>query len=122
MSVMALKECLYNRLDAATALWEMKEEEYEGYGKVFTCLLIPPIDGSVFAYGRPALAFYVYMDHDNKLFACIHSIDDSGVSIFGGGGGLDKLVEYIKNQEYRCPTKVELAEFCQSIGAHPDYW
>lgn len=117
-----MKACMYDKIRTATAMYEMKEEEHEGIGKVFTCLLTPPADGSVFSYGRPALAFYAYMDHESKLFSCIHSIDDSGVSIYGGQGGLDKLVEYIKNQEYQCPSRAELILFCNSIGAYPDYW
>ena len=89
-------------------------------------LLVPPVDGSIFPYVCPALAFYTYIDPDGKFFACIYSKDDSGVSIYGNEHTNDvttsKFLEFLESMEFKCPTRDELAAFCQLVGAYADYW
>ena len=93
-------------------------------------LLYP--NGSIFSYGRPALFVYANLRGDGTgpaFFACIRSIDDSGVSIFGPiedvekvRGRLKKFVDFLIELEYACPTKEQLREFCKNNYLQESYW
>lgn len=118
----------FELIEAATKLFELEVTENFARG-----LLYPT--GKPWSYGRAALAVYARVSPqggDSKaweFFACIRSIDDSGVSIFGPSEEkekakkrFDKFVEFIKSLEFRCPTPEELREYCKTAGIQEDYW
>ena len=119
----------FDLIDQATELFKLKVNQQSNFA---SGLLYP--SGSPFSYGRPALAMYARVsksaESDNyEFFACIRSIDDSGVSIFGPAETIekakkrfDKFVEFIRSLEYKCPTRDELREFCKVNGIQEDYW
>ena len=123
-------------MDEATELFKLVTE-LGPEKQIQTCgLLNPPSDNSIFAYNLPALHIIMRVSCNSSVnyefFACIRSIDDSGVSIFGPSetyekakDRYDKFVEYIKTGlsfSYLCPNKKELEAVCQRIGAAANYW
>lgn len=124
---MIVKKDLYDLLRQAKELFEPKIEGAEIQG-----LLYPT--GSPFAYRYPALAFYarVQMTEDTinyELIAVIHSIDDSGVTIYGPSESREKakkrfdaFVEFINEQEFACPTPEQIKIFSQKNGVFADHW
>lgn len=126
----------------------MSNEKFNGYGlidevtKLFKLVfdeadytiegLLYPTD-SVFSYGRPALYVYAHTNGgpsgETAFFACIKSIDDAGVSIFGPVEELEKartrvkkFANFLLQLQYACPTKTQLREFCKNNGLQEDYW
>lgn len=117
----------FKLIEQATELFKLQKEQDQCIG-----LLYPAAEAGVYPYRRPALAVYArvtVVGNTGDFFACIRSIDDSGVSIFGTMEPLEKargryvaFVEFIESLEYACPTKEQLREFCQNNGVGEDYW
>ena len=116
----------FDLIEIATELFALKVNDDSLSG------LLYPI-GSIFSYGRPALFVYTNVvgtgNGGPAFFACIRSIDDSGVSIFGPiedvekvRGRLKKFVDFLIELEYACPTKEQLREFCKNNYLQESYW
>ena len=115
----------FDLIEIATELFALKVNDDSLSG------LLYPI-GSIFSYGRPALFVYANLHGDGTgpaFFACIRSIDDSGVSIFGPIEDVEKSRKRLKNfaqflieLEYACPTKEQLREFCKNNYLQESYW
>ena len=119
---------LQQKIEAATELFKMKVENFDWVG-----LLLPPKDGSIFAYDRPALGIKITIrEHDGRteFLAVIKSSDDSGCTIFGPKEeklkALDRYsafrIDFIKTFGIQCPTKEQLTNFCKLHGVFPDYY
>ena len=115
----------YKEIEQVTELFKLNVKDDSLFG------LLYPTD-SVFSYGRPALYVYANIIGDGNgpsFFACIHSIDDAGCSIFGPVEGPEKskkrlvaFAELLRNLQYACPTKAQLREFCKNNYLQEDYW
>jgi hypothetical protein len=115
----------YKLIGQVTELFKLEVTEDAVFG------LLYPTD-SVFSYGRPALYVYANAKGDSSgiaFFACIHSIDDSGCSIYGPVEEIEKakkrlaaFAEFLKGLEYACPTKAQLREFCKNNYLQENYW
>jgi len=117
----------YKLIKQVTELFKLEVAEDSLFG------LLYPTD-SVFSYGRPALCVYANVNNNIEgkgpsFFACIHSIDDAGCSIYGPAEEVEKakkrlvaFAEFLRNLQYACPTKDKLREFCKDNYLQEDYW
>ena len=116
----------YDTLEAAKKLFTLRDSENGFDG------LLYPTEGGVYPYDFPALSVYgrIYPKDDKyTFFACISSIDDSGVSIYGpveeqdkAKDRMNKFKEFISNNGFACPNRLQLSNICLDIGTYADWW
>jgi hypothetical protein len=122
----------FELIEAASELFTLKVEGFQANGLLYPLPI--GVDGAIFAYGCPALHVTARVDrlagNQNAFFACIRSIDDSGVSIFGpvedsamkAEKRFENFIALLENLQFQCPNKQELVAFTQKNGCHADYW
>lgn len=89
-------------------------------------------NGTIYAYGYPALFVDINVSHKDSQYKphmAICSIDDHGLSFHANWTSekkanyiYDKMVKFINNCEFICPTKESVFEFCEQNGLTADYW
>ena len=93
----------------------------------FYGLMYPPKDGSIYAYGRPAL-FIEGVWSTSGAMIVIRSIDDSGMTMLFSANNKVALTEFRKylnaecESEFQCPSANELEAFAKTQNASVDYW
>lgn len=122
---------LSRSIDEITALFVFKEEVvHPAWSRTMVGYLLPPRDRSIFAYREACLEAIARViqrgDEPPYPFVGIHSIDDSGCSLWGKAGGgdaeVDKVVAFLMQDGPRCPDKDELDAWCLVNGFYAEYW
>lgn len=117
-----MNDC-FDRINKATELYTITKNEDES----FYGLLVPPKDGSIYAYNRPALSIDgTISEIDGTIQIVIRSIDDSGLTMWFREGNkkvLNDFLEFLKDESpYTCPTIDQVLEFAKSHDGSLSYW
>ena len=111
-------------------LFKFKEQEVNGI-TIITGFLTPPADLSIWPYTMPCIAVTARMQaqvKDDPLAPSISisSYDDSGCGIWGTTAmtseHLQKALNFLKGDYYRCPNQKDVEEWCKQNGFYADYW
>jgi len=117
-------------IDQITEMFAFREEVVcPDWGRTLVGYLLPPRDGSICDYGRACLEVTAQVNQRKGApypMIGIHSIDDSGCSLWGRPGGtdadVDRAVAFLTRDGPRCPDKEELEFWCRENGFYADYW
>jgi hypothetical protein len=118
-------------IDQITEMFAFKEEViHPDCGRILVGFLLPPRDRSICAYGRACLEVIAkiqqHKDQQPYPFVGIHSIDDSGCSLWGKAGGtyedIDRAIAFLTRDGPHCPNKEEIEAWCKTNGFYAEYW
>lgn len=119
-------------IETITEMFAFREEVvHKSWGRTMIGYLLPPRDGSIYAYGRACLEViaHMYKPSGQRLFLPflgIHSIDDSGCSLWGKPGrkynDIDRAIKFLTDGGPQCPDKEEMEKWCMNNGFYAEYW
>jgi len=118
-------------IEQITEMFAFKEEVvHPDWSRTMVGYLLPPRDRSIFAYGRACLEVIAHVrkvkDQPPHPFVGIHSIDDSGCSLWGKDGGteenIDRVITFLTENGPHCPDKEELEAWCLKNEFYAEYW
>jgi hypothetical protein len=115
-------------IDQITDLFTFREEVvHPKWGRTLVGYLLPPRDQSICAYGRACLEVIARHEEDPSYpIIGIHSIDDSGCTMWGKAGGtdadVDRAISFLTQDGPCCPDKKEMDAWCKENGFYAEYW
>lgn len=118
-------------IEQITTMFAFKEEVvHPDWSRTMVGYLLPPRDQSICAYGRACLEVVAHVRQHNDEppypFIGIHSIDDSGCSLWGKAGGadadIDKAIAFLTDSGPQCPNREEVEAWCVVNGFYAEYW
>lgn len=118
-------------IEKITEMFVFREEViHKSWPRTLVGYLLPPRDQSIYAYGRACLEVVAHIvirkGEKPYPFVGIHSIDDSGCSLWGKSGGTDKdidrAIKFLTGGGPQCPDKEEMEKWCMNNGFYAEYW